>query len=142
MIRRHFLRISTSWTSARCRKLLRLLRPSLRMKSMHAITSAKRSKLELCLRPTCQAYCFWRVPIQLKSSRCAEDKECSAYAVLRNRVEISQAPKRKVLTSIYEDMRAVSRDTELLRFRLTMTHRGLESEFVWNRQNSRRGISC
>ena len=31
------------------KKLLRLLRPSLRMKSMHAITSAKRSKLELCL---------------------------------------------------------------------------------------------
>ena len=48
----------------------------------------------------------WKKPktlaIQLKSSRCAEDKECSAYAVLRNRVEISQAPKRKALTSIDE----------------------------------------
>ena len=69
---------------------------------------------------------------QLKLSRCAEDEECSTHAVLRNRVEISQAPKRKVLTSIREDMRAVSRDTELFRFRLTMTHRGLESEFVRN----------
>ena len=55
-IRRDFLRISASWTSARFRKLLRLLRPSMRMKIMHAITSAKRSKLELCLRPTCKAF--------------------------------------------------------------------------------------
>ena len=28
----------------------------MRMKIMHAITSAKRSKLELCLRPTCKAF--------------------------------------------------------------------------------------
>ena len=60
--------------------------------------------------------------MQLKSSRCAEEDEYSACADLRNRVETSQASKREVLTSIGEDMRAVSRNTELLRFLLAMTH--------------------
>ena len=60
--------------------------------------------------------------MQLKSSRCAEEEERSACAALRNRVEASQASKREVLASISEDMRAVSRDTELLRFRLATTH--------------------
>ena len=60
--------------------------------------------------------------MQLKSSRCAEEDEHSAYADLRNRVETSQASKREMLTSIGEDTRAVSRNTELLRFLLAMTH--------------------
>ena len=51
--------------------------------------------------------------MQLKSSRCAEDEECSAYAVLRNRVKPAKHSKRKVLASIVEDMRTVLRDTEL-----------------------------
>ena len=61
-------------------------------------------------------------PCSLKRSRCAEDEEYNAYAVLRNRVKPAKHSKRKVLTSIGEDMRAVSRDTELLRFRLETTH--------------------
>ena len=68
--------------------------------------------------------------IKLKSSRCAEEDEHSACADLRNRVnlvESSQASRREVLTSIGEDMRAVSRNTELLRFLLAMTHTE-----VWN----------
>ena len=61
--------------------------------------------------------------MQLKSSRYAKKKdEYSVYADLRNRVETSQAARKKVLTSIGEDMRALSRDTELLRFRQAMTH--------------------
>ena len=44
-------------------KLLRLLRPSKRMEIRHAITSTKRSKLELCLRPDMQGVlllvCGW-----------------------------------------------------------------------------------
>ena len=57
--------------------------------------------------------------MQMKSLRYAED---SAYADLRNRVETSQASKREVLTSIGEDIRAVSRNTELLRFLPAITH--------------------
>ena len=51
--------------------------------------------------------------MQLKSSRCAEDKKGSAYAVLRNRAKPAKHPKRKVFASIVEDMRTVLRDTEL-----------------------------
>ena len=51
--------------------------------------------------------------IQLKLSRCAEYEECSAYAVLRNRVKLAKHSKRKVLASIVEDMRTILRDTEL-----------------------------
>ena len=83
----------------------------------------------------------WKKPttlaIQLKLSRCAEDEEVSAFAVLRNRVKPAKHSKRKVLASIGEDMRTVSRNTELLRFRLEKIHTE-----AWNRQNSRRGISC
>ena len=75
--------------------------------------------------------------MQLKSSRCAEEEERNASAALRNRVKASHDPKREVLASICEDMRTVPRDTELLRFRLETIH--IEA---WNRQNSRRGISC
>ena len=60
--------------------------------------------------------------MQLKSSRYAEKGEYTTYADLRNRVETSQASKREVLTSIGEDIRAVSRNTELLRFLLATTH--------------------
>ena len=42
---------------------------------------------------------------------------------LRSRVETSQASKKEMLTSIGEDIRAVSRYTEFLRFLLAMTHR-------------------
>ena len=66
--------------------------------------------------------------MQLKSSRYAEKGEYTTYADLRNRVETSQASEREVLTSIGEDIRAVSRNTELLRFLLAITHRGLESD--------------
>ena len=52
--------------------------------------------------------------IQLKSSRNAEEDDHSAHADLSSR--------REVLTSICEDTRAVSRNTELLRFLLAMTH--------------------
>ena len=59
----------------------------------------------------------WKKPttlaIQLKLSRCAEDEECSANAVLRNRVKPAKHSKMKVLASIGEDMRTVSRNTEL-----------------------------
>ena len=60
--------------------------------------------------------------IQLKSSRYAEEDEHSVYADLRSRVETSQASKKEMLTSIGEDIRAVSRNTELLRFLLAITH--------------------
>ena len=60
--------------------------------------------------------------MQLKSSRYAEKDEYTAYADLRNRVETSQATKKEVLTSIGEDIRAVSRNTEFLRFLLAMMH--------------------
>ena len=60
--------------------------------------------------------------MQLKSSRYAEKGEYTTYADLRNRVETAQASKREVLTSIGEDIRAVSRNTELLRFLLATTH--------------------
>ena len=60
--------------------------------------------------------------IQLKSSRCAEE---DAYAVLRNRIKASQDSKRKVLSSIGEDLRALY----LLRFRRATTRTE-----VWNRQ--------
>ena len=83
----------------------------------------------------------WKKPktlaVQLKLSRCAEDEECSAYAVLSNHVRPAKHSKRKVLASIVENMRTVPRDTELLRFRLEKIHTE-----AWNRQNSRRGISC
>ena len=59
--------------------------------------------------------------MQLKSSRCVYDEEHSVYADLRSRVETSQTSKKEVLTSSGEDMRAVSRDTELLRFLLAVT---------------------
>ena len=63
--------------------------------------------------------------IQLKSSRYAEDEECNAQAILRNRIKASQDSKRKVLSSIGEDMR----DLYLLRFRRATTRTE-----VWNRQ--------
>ena len=47
--------------------------------------------------------------IQLKLSRYAQEKVYSAYADLRSRTEASQV-------SIGENMRAVSRNTELLSF--------------------------
>ena len=65
----------------------------------------------------------------LKLSRYAEEEERNAYAILRNRIKASQDSKRKVLSSIGEDMRTVSRDTELLRFRRATTRTE-----VWNRQ--------
>ena len=37
-------------------KIAEIIEISMRMKSMHAITSAP-----FCLEPTCKAYCFWRV---------------------------------------------------------------------------------
>ena len=59
----------------------------------------------------------WKKPktlaMQLKSSRCAEDEEGSAYAILGNRVKPAKRSKRKVFASIVEDMRTVLRDTEL-----------------------------
>ena len=55
--------------------------------------------------------------MQLKSSRCAEEEESNAFVALRNRVEASQVTKREVLASIGEDVRAVSRDTELVESR-------------------------
>ena len=66
--------------------------------------------------------------MQLKSSTYAEKDEYTAYADLRNRVETSQASKKEVLTSSGEDKRTISRNTELLRFLLAITHRGLESD--------------
>ena len=64
--------------------------------------------------------------IQLKSSRCAEDEEGSAYAVLRNRVKPAKHSKRKVLASIGEDMR----DLYLLRFLLAMTHTEIQYDRI------------
>ena len=61
----------------------------------------------------------------LKLSRCAEDEECNAYVILRNRIKVSQDSKRKVLSSIGEDLRALY----LLRFRRATTRTE-----VWNRQ--------
>ena len=49
--------------------------------------------------------------MQLKLSRYTVDDECSAHAVLRNRVKPAKHPERKVLTSIDEDMQPISRDT-------------------------------
>ena len=63
--------------------------------------------------------------IQLKSSRCAEEEERNAYAVLRNRIKSSQDSKRKVPSSIGEDLRAL----HFLRFRRATTRTE-----VWNRQ--------
>ena len=90
------------------------------------------------IQPTCKAFleevvllaCGWReleksaktLAIQLKSSRCAEEEERNAYAVLRNRIETSKHSKRKVLSSIVEDIRTVSRNTELLHFRRATKH--------------------
>ena len=63
----------------------------------------------------------------LKLSRCAEDEECNAYAILRNRVKASQDSKRKVPSSIGEDMRALY----LLRFWTSNdTYRSLESSEI------------
>ena len=56
--------------------------------------------------------------MHLKLSRRAEVAECSAYATLRNRIKPAKHSKKEVLTSIGEDMGAVSRNIELLRFRL------------------------
>ena len=77
--------------------------------------------------------------MQLKSSRCAEEEERSACAALRNRVGASQASTREVLASIGEDMRAVSRDTELLRFRLATTHTELAESRTFVGRNTGRG---
>ena len=71
----------------------------------------------------------------MKSSRYAEEDEHSTYADLRNRVETSQASKREVLTSIGEDMRAVSRNTELLRFLLAMTHTEVRNQIEFLTRN-------
>ena len=66
----------------------------------------------------------WKKPktlaIQLKLSRCAEDEESSAYAVLRNRVKPAKHSKRKVLASIGEDMRTVPKETELVEYRVRL----------------------
>ena len=64
--------------------------------------------------------------IQLKSSRYAEDEECNAQAILRNRIKASQDSKRKVLSSIGEDMR----DLYLLRFLLAMTHTEIQYDRI------------
>ena len=61
----------------------------------------------------------------LKLSRCAEEEERNAYAILRNRIKASQDSKRKVLSSIGENLRALC----LLRFRRATTRTE-----VWNRQ--------
>ena len=61
--------------------------------------------------------------MHMKSSRYAEEDEHSAYADLRSRVETSPASKKEMLTSIGEDIRAVLRKTEFLRFLLAITHR-------------------
>ena len=96
------------------------------MKIRHAITSAIRTfpiVPSTDMQGVLLLVCGWRdvqnwkkpttLAIQLKLSRCAEDEECSAYAVLRNRVKPAKHSKRKVLASIGEDMRTVSRNTEL-----------------------------
>ena len=72
----------------------------MRMKIRHVITSATRTF------PVCLSRHARRI-------RCAEDEEVSAYAVLSNRVKPAKLSKRKVLASIGEDMRTVSRNTEL-----------------------------
>ena len=61
-----------------------------------------------CKTGCCQN-CSQNIGMQLKLSRYAEEKVYSAYADLRSRAEASQV-------SIGEDMRAVSRNTELLSF--------------------------
>ena len=60
--------------------------------------------------------------MQMKSSRYAEEEKSSAYATLRSRVKPAKHSKREVLASIREGMGAVSRKTDLLRFRLATTH--------------------
>ena len=156
MSRRHFLRISTQLDIAEIQTTADSIEISMRMKIRHAITSARRSKIQ----PTCKAFPFLRrgrafgvwlerraeleksivelnstrttaktLAIQLKLSRCAEEEERNAYTVFRNRIEASQDSQKKVLSSIGEDVRTVSRDTELLRFRRATTHTE-----TWNRQ--------
>ena len=69
----------------------------------------------------------------MKSSRYAEEVEHSVYADLRSSVETSQASKKEMLTSIGEDIRAVSRNTEFLRFLLAMTHRNpIRQDLIYN----------
>ena len=68
--------------------------------------------------------------MQMKSSGYAEEDEHSAYADLRSRVETSQASKKEMLTSIREDIRAVSRNTEFLRFLLAMTHTEIQYDRI------------
>ena len=99
------------------------------MKIRHAITSAIRTVPVYLSRHARRSHlmeevlllaCGWRdvqnwkkpktLAIQLKLSRCAEDE---AHAVLSNHVKPAKHSKRKVLASIGEDMRTVSRNTEL-----------------------------
>ena len=136
MSRRHFLRISTQLDISEIQTTAESIETSMRMKIRHAIASARRGKLEFSI-----AFGVWlerraelgkvncRVEFyknySLKLSRYAEDEECNAYAILRNRIKASQDSKRKVLSSIGENLRALC----LLRFRRATTRTE-----VWNRQ--------
>ena len=143
MSRKHFLRISASWTSARFRQFAESIE-TLQENEDQAPDHFSKTNISSLPQPTCRAFPplgrgsafgVWlerrakleediveldatrttakTLAMQLKSSRCAEDEECSAYTVLRNRVKPAKHSKRKVLASIVEDMRAVLRDTEL-----------------------------
>ena len=157
MSRRHFLRISTQLDISEIQTTADSIEISMRMKIRHAISSARRKQTRIqptCkafpflgkgrafgvwlerraeleksiveLNSTRTTAKTWA--IQLKLSRCAEEEERNAYTVFRNRIEASQDSQRKVLSSIGEDVRTVSRDTELLRFRRATTHTE-----TWNR---------
>ena len=72
-------------------------------------------------------------------------RECNAYAILRNRIKASKDSKRKVLSSIGEDMR----DLYLLRFLLAMTHTEIQYDRIYcchaaihRLENFRCNIAC
>ena len=60
MIRRHFLRISASWTSARFRQIAETIE-ILHENEDQARDHFSNMNISSLPQPTCKAYCFWRV---------------------------------------------------------------------------------
>ena len=121
------MRISASWTSARLRQIAETIETLQENEDQARDHFSKTKQTGIVPSADMQGVlllvCGWRdvqnwkkpttLAIQLKLSRCAEDEEFSAYAVLRNRFKPAKLSKRKVLASIGEDMRTVSRNTDL-----------------------------
>ena len=124
MIKRHFLRISASWTSERFRQIAET-NETLHENEEHARDHFSKTK-QTGIVPSTDMQgvlllaCGWRdvqnwkkpktLAIQLKSSWCAEDEECNA-CVLRNRVKLATPQSVRTCEQSREIYRALAIST-------------------------------